>query len=75
MMESTGAPEKIQISEESRTLLRNEFPQYAIEVRGSMDIKVFFLKVLLEFYLGFWKAEDVLVDWKRQIQFWKTNFL
>ncbi|CAI4231808.1 unnamed protein product [Auanema sp. JU1783] len=38
-LESSGEPEKIQVSEVSQTLLRNYFPQYRLEERGPMTIK------------------------------------
>lgn len=39
-MESTGEPEKIQISEASKTLLANEYPEFVTVKRGDFDIKV-----------------------------------
>ncbi|VDP03624.1 unnamed protein product [Heligmosomoides polygyrus] len=39
-MESTGEPEKIQISQPARDMLNKYYPEYKAEPRGPMEIKV-----------------------------------
>ncbi|WKY06082.1 hypothetical protein Q1695_006352 [Nippostrongylus brasiliensis] len=38
-MESTGEPEKIQMSESAKTLLDQHYPQYKTQLRGTVDVK------------------------------------
>ncbi|GMS84478.1 hypothetical protein PENTCL1PPCAC_6653, partial [Pristionchus entomophagus] len=38
-MESTGDPDRTQISESARNLLSNEYPEFMIEKRGEVEIK------------------------------------
>lgn len=47
-MESTGEPGKIQMSEASKNLLANEYPEFVTVKRGEFEIKVnvfFFLYI------------------------------
>lgn len=39
-MESTGEPDKTQISQESQELLCNEYPEFVVTKRGEIDVKV-----------------------------------
>lgn len=39
-MESTGDPDRTQISEAAKNLLSNEYPEFIIEKRGEVEIKV-----------------------------------
>uniref|UniRef100_A0A1I7XTQ0 Guanylate cyclase domain-containing protein n=1 Tax=Heterorhabditis bacteriophora TaxID=37862 RepID=A0A1I7XTQ0_HETBA len=38
-MESTGAPEMIQVSQQARDLLANVYPEFITELRGEVEIK------------------------------------
>lgn len=40
-MESTGMPEKIQISEEFKTNLDRHYPEFLTELRGKIEVKVY----------------------------------
>ena len=39
-MESTGLPEKVQKSEAAQALCTTQYPQFVIELRGEVDVKV-----------------------------------
>jgi len=41
-MESTGLPEKIQISDQTNQLLATHYAEYVTEHRGQVEIKVCF---------------------------------
>lgn len=40
-MESTGQPEKIQVSEDFRNALDKHYPEFQTDLRGKTEIKVF----------------------------------
>lgn len=42
-MESTGVPEKVQISEPFKVNLNEHYPEFTTELRGTVEIKVSFV--------------------------------
>jgi hypothetical protein len=51
-MESTGLPERIQISEAFNEQLHKHYPEFKTSPRGKIDIKVGFTVAIVCFYSG-----------------------
>lgn len=71
-MESTGVPEKIQISESFKNGLHKHYPEYKTAPRGSIEIKV---ELNRKIYKHFLNNKSIYVTRRQGKSFWPYSLI